>query len=109
MLLYSLPQSAPTLVLTWVCQQMQACWAMLVLLPGHAGAYSQQGCWSLLARRAFQTALLHLKPPPKPSCQTRSPRLTPLVCSMLDRMYLRTSNTILQPSHAVTTDTAQVY
>ena len=82
----------PILVLTWVREQLQACWATLLLLPGHAGAYSQQGCWSLLARRAFQTALLHLKPPPKPSCQTRSPRLTPLVCSMFDRMYLRTSN-----------------
>ena len=41
-----------------------------------------------MLRRAFQTALLHLKPPPKPSCQMRSPRFSPLVCSMLDRMYL---------------------
>lgn len=53
------------------------------------GAHSQQGCWSAMLRRAFQTALLHLKPPPKPSCQMRSPRFRPLVCSMLDRMYLR--------------------
>ena len=52
------------------------------------GAYSQQGCWSEMLRRAFQTALLHLKPPPKPSCQMRSPRFMPLVCSILDRMYL---------------------
>ncbi len=42
-----------------------------------------------MLRRAFQTALLHLKPPPKPSCQMRSPRFSPLVCSMLDRMYLQ--------------------
>lgn len=28
-------------------------------------------------RFAFQTALLHLKPLPKPSCQMRSPRRTP--------------------------------
>ena len=42
-----------------------------------------------MLRRAFQTALLHLKPPPNPSCQMRSPRFSPEVCSMLDRMYLR--------------------
>ena len=50
-----------------------------------------------MLRRALQTALLHLKPPPKPSCQMRSPRFSPLVCSMLDRMYLHRQQTY-QPS-----------
>ena len=42
-----------------------------------------------MLRRARQTALFALKPPPKPSCHRRSPRLRPVVCSTLARMYLR--------------------
>ena len=37
--------TAPTLVLTWVCQQMQAWGAALLLLPGHAHAYPQTQYW----------------------------------------------------------------
>ena len=51
-------------------------------------AYCQQAWWSRMLRHAFQTALLHLNPPPKPSCQMRSPLLMLPVCSRLARMYL---------------------
>lgn len=36
---------------------------------------------------AFQTALLHLKPLPKPNCHTRSPAATPLKVSMYASTY----------------------
>lgn len=36
---------------------------------------------------AFQTALLHLKPLPKPNCHTRSPVVTPLNVSMYAKTY----------------------
>ena len=45
-----------------------------------------------MLRHAFQTALLHLKPPPKPSCQMRSPLLMLPVCSRLANMYLESMN-----------------
>ena len=41
-----------------------------------------------MLRHAFHTALLHLNPPPKPSCQMRSPLLMLPVCSRLAKMYL---------------------
>ena len=46
--------------------------------PARAHSSSRNAsCCVRTARRARQTALLHLKPLPKASCQTRSPRLTP--------------------------------
>ena len=50
--------------------------------------FVQAACGWRMSRSAFHTALLHLKPPPKPSCHRRSPLRTPSLCSMLPRMYL---------------------
>ena len=59
-----------------------------------------------MLRHAFQTALLHLNPLPKPSCQMRSPRLILPVCSSLAKMHLhsiiawKACTTRLDPSHS---------
>ena len=67
-----------------------SCWPAL-LWSCERLCYSQQGWGALTSLRAFQTALLHLNPPPKPSCQMRSPRRMLPVCSSLARMYLHSS------------------
>lgn len=46
-------------------------------------------CLSLIGRTAFQTALLHLKPAPKSSCQTLSPLFNPWYVSTWASAYLR--------------------
>lgn len=47
--------------------------------PGYLSMQSSQGLLAdgfFMSRTDFQTALLHLKPDPNASCQTRSPRFT---------------------------------
>lgn len=48
---------------------------------------SQALCCSSTRLLAFQTQLLHLKPLPKPSCQTLSPLRTPLNDSIYESTY----------------------
>ena len=50
-------------------------------LPQQDGVSVQASCWSRQSRSATHTALLHLKPLPKASCHTRSPRRTPCTVS----------------------------
>jgi len=56
-----------------------------------------QAAWRLsrIDRRAFQTALLHLKPLPKPTCQTTSPAATPWHASMYDSAYQTDADDVL--------------
>ena len=61
---------------------------------GHAAGKECAGqvhtLWGVLTcRSARQMALLHLKPEPKAICQTRSPRFTPVLVSMLASTYLK--------------------
>ena len=53
------------------------------------GVSVQASCWSRQSRSATHTALLHLKPLPKASCHTRSPRLTPCFVSTKPHAYLQ--------------------
>lgn len=58
-------------------------------LSGTPSLPFQASCKVLLWRRAVQTALLHLNPAPKLTCQTRSPFFTPVLDSICPRTYLR--------------------
>ena len=63
--------------------------------------YSQQ-LWScLMAFLAFQTAELHLKPPPNPNCQILSPFFTPAEDSMQPRMYHVEAADVLPNLHSI--------